>query len=82
MSSLNASLPTQARSAARWRLVGLLLAVVAAAHFNRISISVAGAGAIIEDEGVTKTQMGLVYSAYLFFYTISMSPGAPLAKVR
>jgi sugar phosphate permease len=59
----------------RWRLVALLLAMVATAHFNRISMSVAGAGAIIPKEGVDPTHMGMVYSAYLLLYTFAMSPG-------
>ena len=59
----------------RWRLVALLLAMVATAHFNRISISVAGAGAIIPKEGIDPTHMGMVYSAYLLLYTFAMSPG-------
>ncbi len=59
----------------RWRLVALLLAMVATAHFNRISMSVAGAGAIIPKEGIDPTHMGMVYSAYLLLYTFAMSPG-------
>ena len=45
------------------------------AHFNRISISVAGAESIIPKQGIGETQMGFVYSAYLFVYTLAMSPG-------
>jgi MFS family permease len=59
----------------RWRLVALLLAMVATAHFNRISMSVAGAGAIIDQQRIDPTHMGMVYSAYLLLYTFAMSPG-------
>lgn len=59
----------------RWRLVSLMLVMVATAHFNRISISVAGAESIIKYEGVKPTEMGMVYTAYLLLYTLSMSPG-------
>ena len=49
--------------------------MVATAHFNRLSITVAGAEAIIGKEGISETEMGWVYSAYLLFYTLAMSPG-------
>jgi len=62
-------------SSPRWYLVPLLLAVVGTAHFNRVSISVAGADAIISNYGIDPTQMGFIYSAYLLFYTLAMAPG-------
>lgn len=49
--------------------------VVACAHFNRISISVAGAERIIPQNGISPENMGLVYSAFLFCYTLAMLPG-------
>jgi MFS family permease len=49
--------------------------VVATAHFNRISISVAGAERIVPVYGVAPDKMGMVYSAFLFFYTLAMFPG-------
>jgi ACS family D-galactonate transporter-like MFS transporter len=59
-----------------WRLVALLMLVVAFGHFNRISMSVAGADRIIsEDHGIKATQMGMVYSAFLLCYTLAMLPG-------
>jgi MFS transporter, ACS family, D-galactonate transporter len=49
--------------------------MIALAHFNRISITVAGAEKIIPEQNIDPTQMGLVYSSYLFIYTLAMSPG-------
>jgi MFS transporter, ACS family, D-galactonate transporter len=53
----------------------LLMVVVATGHFNRIGISVAGAERIIPQYGITPKNMGLVYSAFLLFYTLAMLPG-------
>ncbi|HVC97043.1 MAG TPA: MFS transporter [Pirellulales bacterium] len=57
------------------RTVPLLMLVVACGHFNRIAISVAGSEWIIPEQGVTPDKMGLVYSAFLAFYTLAMLPG-------
>jgi MFS family permease len=59
----------------RWRIVPLLMLFAALAHFNRISMSVAGAEKIIAPDFIGKEQMGLVYSAFLLLYTIFMIPG-------
>jgi ACS family glucarate transporter-like MFS transporter len=57
-----------------WRVVVLLMLVVAMGHFNRIAISVAGAERIIRENGIDVTRMGQVYSAFLLFYTVAMLP--------
>ena len=57
------------------RTVLLLMCVVACGHFNRVGISVAGTERIIKPDGITADQMGLVYSAFLVFYTLAMFPG-------
>ena len=44
-------------------------------HFNRLGMSVAGTARIMEEYGLKETQMGLVYSAFLLFYTLAMLPG-------
>lgn len=44
-------------------------------HFNRVSISVAGNERFIGPDGMSKEQMGLVYSAFLLIYTSLMLPG-------
>ncbi len=63
------------RTGGRWGLVPLLLLMVAMSHFNRISITVAGAEVIIPQRGISPTEMGWVYSSFLIFYTLAMSPG-------
>jgi MFS transporter, ACS family, D-galactonate transporter len=55
--------------------VPLLMIVVATAHFNRISMPVAGAERIIADYGVSPERMGWIYSSFLLFYTLAMLPG-------
>jgi MFS family permease len=52
-----------------------MMMVVATGHFNRTGISVAGAERIIPESGITPDRMGLVYSAFLAFYTLAMLPG-------
>ena len=61
----------------RWRVLALLLAMIALGHFNRISMSVAGSEQILKQHAdtITETQMGWVYSAYLIVYAIAMTPG-------
>jgi MFS transporter, ACS family, D-galactonate transporter len=57
------------------RTVPLLMLVVACGHFNRVGISVAGTERLIPVYGISPTQMGLVYTAFLIFYTLAMLPG-------
>jgi MFS transporter, ACS family, D-galactonate transporter len=59
----------------RWRIVPMLMLFAALAHFNRVSISVAGTDKIIRKDYITPTQMGAVYSAFLVLYTLFMTPG-------
>ena len=49
--------------------------VVAFGHFNRIGISVAGSERIIPEYGIKPDRMGMIYSAFLLFYTLAMIPG-------
>ncbi|HEX4606681.1 MAG TPA: MFS transporter [Urbifossiella sp.] len=60
---------------ARWLIVALLTGLVFLAHFNRVSISVAANAHFIGPEKLSEQQMGLVYSAFLFVYTLGMLPG-------
>jgi ACS family D-galactonate transporter-like MFS transporter len=57
------------------RTVPLLMLVVACAHFNRVGISVAGTERIMPEYGIAPKNMGLVYTAFLVFYTLAMLPG-------
>ena len=56
-----------------WRIVGLLVVVVAFGHFNRVCISVAGKQ-IMPDYGLSETQLGKVFSAFLAIYALNMAP--------
>ena len=58
-----------------WRILPLMMVLVALAHFNRISITVAGAEVIIPSGLISKERMGIVYTALLVVYTICMVPG-------
>ncbi|MGD9722859.1 MAG: MFS transporter [Pirellulales bacterium] len=58
-----------------WRLVVLLAAICFTGHFNRVSMAVAGDLRIMPDYGISPQQMGFVYSAFLFAYTLAMIPG-------
>ena len=58
-----------------WRLVLLLMAVCFLAHFNRVSMAVAGDLRIMREYDIKPTQMGWVYSAFLAAYTLFMIPG-------
>jgi MFS family permease len=66
----------------RWRLVFLLMAICFSAHFNRISMAVAGDMRIMEEYALSPTRMGSVYSAFLLAYTLFMIPGGWLIDRR
>jgi MFS transporter, ACS family, D-galactonate transporter len=59
----------------RWLIVAMLVVIVFLAHFNRVSISVAGNKSFICPNGISEERMGVIYSAFLFVYTIGMLPG-------
>jgi MFS family permease len=59
----------------RWRVLALLLGYSFMSWFNRVSMSVAGDEAIMKPYGITETEMGVVYSAFLFSYALFMTPG-------
>ena len=59
----------------RWLIVALLTGFTFLAHFNRVSISVAGNAHFIGPGKLTEEQMGFVYSAFLLVYTAMMLPG-------
>jgi MFS family permease len=59
----------------RWLIVALLMGLAFLAHFNRVSISVAGKQHFISPDRLSEEQMGLVYSAFLLVYTFGMLPG-------
>ncbi len=59
----------------RWRVVFMLMAYTALAHFNREGLAVAGGEVFIKRLGITEVQMGWVYTSFLIVYTIAMLPG-------
>ncbi|MFO7693927.1 MAG: MFS transporter [Vicinamibacterales bacterium] len=61
-----------------WGLVLLLAATATAAYLCRVNISVAGV-LVMQEYGLTQTQMGRVFSAFLAGYTLFMLPGGVLA---
>ena len=56
-------------------IVPLLMAIALVSHFNRVSIATAGDTRIMAQYGISPTRMGVVYSAFLFTYTLFMIPG-------
>ena len=59
----------------RWWIIFMLMGYAALGHFNRVSISVAGAEIFIPVVGISETRMGWVYTAFLIVYTAAMLPG-------
>jgi sugar phosphate permease len=59
----------------RWRVVAILLAFSFMSWFNRVSMAVAYDEQIKRELGISETQMGAVYSAFLFAYMVFMTPG-------
>jgi ACS family D-galactonate transporter-like MFS transporter len=59
----------------RWRILGVLLAFSFLSWFNRVSMSVAYDEQIQTQLGISKIDIGYVYSALLFTYMLCMTPG-------
>ncbi|HJT77588.1 MAG TPA: MFS transporter, partial [Gemmataceae bacterium] len=59
----------------RWRIVALLMAFSCLSWFLRVSISVAYDERIHDQLGISPPAMGYVFSAFLFAYALSMTPG-------
>ena len=60
-------------SSAQWNLILLMVAVSAVSYFDRTILSIASPG-IIKEFGISETEMGTIFSAYLMTYTILMAP--------
>ena len=63
----------------RWRVVPLLMGITFISHLNRVSMSVAGDERIMDQFAISPTRMGMVYSAFLFAYTLCMTPAGIFA---
>ena len=72
---MSAASPVPQATRVRWIILAMLMGFTFLAHFNRISISVAGAERFTKEGGLSKEQMGTVYSAFLLVYTLGMLPG-------
>src|SRR5262249_37296230 len=70
-----AELPVSQPTGVRWRILALLLGYSFLSWFNRVSMSVAGDEVIMNSYGITETEMGVLYSAFLVSYTLCMTPG-------
>lgn len=57
------------------RILPLMMVFAAWAHFNRLTMAVAGTEQIIPQGVLTKTEMGWVYTTTLAVYTLCMIPG-------
>src|SRR5262245_55583916 len=62
----------------RWKIAGLLCMVAGVNYFQRVNISVA-ADPMMKTFQLTQTQMGGVFSAFLFGYTLFQIPAGMLA---
>jgi MFS family permease len=59
----------------RWLIVTLLMGFTFLGHFNRVGITVAAKAHFIGPGLLSEVQMGQVYSAFLWVYTLCMLPG-------
>ena len=62
---------------AKFNIVALMALFSVMSYFDRTIMSVAGPG-IIHEFGLSETQMGAVYSAFLLGYALMMIPGGHL----
>src|SRR5262249_15317289 len=58
----------------RWRMVVLLMTFCFLGHLNRLSIVVAADNRLMKEFHFATDEMGMVYSAFLFAYTVCMTP--------
>jgi len=59
----------------RWIIVAMLMVFAFLGHFNRVGITVAAKAHFIGSGLLSEVQMGQVYSAFLWVYTLCMLPG-------
>ncbi len=59
----------------RWLIVAMLMGFAFLGHFNRVGITVAAKAHFIGSGLLSEVQMGQVYSAFLWVYTLCMLPG-------
>ena len=71
-------MPDNKVSRVRWALVSLLFLLSAVAFLDRVNISIAGSS-IAEAYGLSNTQLGYVFSAFLAGYSLFQTVGGRLA---
>ena len=59
----------------RWLIVAMLMGFAFLGHFNRVGITVAAKEKFIGPGLLSEVQMGQVYSAFLWVYTLTMLLG-------
>ena len=62
------------RNRKSFTIVGLLFAFSAVSYFDRTIISIAGPS-MMRDFDISATEMGAIYSAFIFGYALLMIPG-------
>jgi len=70
-----ATVNPQRASNIRWLIVAMLMGFAFLGHFNRVGITVAAKAKFIGPGLLTEFEMGLVFSAFLWVYTLCMLPG-------
>ena len=65
---------TRSRTRVQMTIVALMLAFSVMTYFDRTIMSIAGPG-IIKEFGLSETEMGSVYSAFILSYALLMIPG-------
>jgi ACS family D-galactonate transporter-like MFS transporter len=67
--------PASSGISTKWWIVGLLMATCFISHMNRVGLSIAADIRLMPRYGIEPVKMGLIYSSFLFVYTIFMIPG-------
>src|SRR5215831_1251432 len=71
-------LPKQKRTRARWRVLALLFLLSTITYLDRVAISTT-APAMMKDLGLNASQMGWVFSIFVFGYALFEIPGGWMA---
>jgi len=71
-------MPPQRTTRVRWLLILWLFVLSAVAYLDRVNLSIAGVK-LIEEFAISKVQLGLVFSAFLFGYALFQTPAGWLA---
>jgi len=78
MTTATAAVPRSSPVAGTRLLVGLMAALSTASYFDRTIMSIA-APSVMKQFGLSETQMGTIFSAFLLSYMLFMLPGGEVA---